>query len=281
MKPAPFAFARPQTVAEALSLLASDSDAKAIAGGQSLVPLMNMRLARPHLLVDLNGIAALDYQRLNGMVSLGALTRHSYLAGNEELGSKAPLVAWATRHIGHVATRSRGTLGGSLAHADPAAELPAVLLALDARVLVAGPAGERSLAMDAFARGFFTTALSDGELVVGVELPPDRMALAWGFDEVARRRADFALAGVTVTVDNAGGELRDARVVAFGVADTPVRLTEVERAVEGKEPGSVTPLLARQARDLAARDVAADSYRLDVVAALTRRVFEDLRDGGA
>ncbi len=281
MKPAPFALARPSTLQESVQLLASDPEAKVIAGGQSLVPLMNMRLARPRLLVDVNGIGALDYRHFNGVVSLGALTRQAYLADDEELRGSAPLVAWASRHIGHVATRSRGTLGGSLAHADPAAELPAVLVALDAEVLIAGPDGQRRLPMEAFKQGFFTTALVDAELVVGVDIPRHRLALAWGFDEVARRRADFALAGIVATVDNTSRALHDARVVAFGVADVPVRLTAVEQAVEGAEQSQVVAALTRHARELVATDLTTDSYRLDVTAALSRRVFENLRNGEA
>jgi aerobic carbon-monoxide dehydrogenase medium subunit len=225
MKPAPFRYARPATAAEAVALLASSpGEAKLLAGGQSLVPLLNMRLVRPAVLVDLNG--ARELERIDagprGGLVLGALVRHADLATSPLVRKRAPLLAEAARHVGHAAIRNRGTLGGSLAHADPAAELPAALLALDATLGLLGPRGMRRVAVADFFRGLLATALADDELLADVTVPATPRG--WGFGEIARRPGDFALAGVAASLD-AGGH---ARVVGFGVADRPVRLIAAE-----------------------------------------------------
>jgi len=225
MKPAPFRYARPATAAEAVALLASSpGEAKLLAGGQSLVPLLNMRLVRPAILVDLNGareLERIDAAPRGGLV-LGALVRHADLATSSLVRERAPLLAEAARHVGHAAIRNRGTLGGSLAHADPAAELPAALLALDATLGLLGPRGTRRVAVADFFRGLLATALADDELLAEVTVPATPRG--WGFGEIARRPGDFALAGVAASLD-AGGH---ARVVGFGVADRPVRLIAAE-----------------------------------------------------
>lgn len=225
MKPAPFRYARPATAAEAVALLASSpGEAKLLAGGQSLVPLLNMRLVRPAVLVDLNGareLERIDAAPRGGLV-LGALVRHADLATSPLVRERAPLLAEAARHVGHAAIRNRGTLGGSLAHADPAAELPAALLALDATLGLLGPRGMRRVAVADFFRGLLATALADDELLADVTVPATPRG--WGFGEIARRPGDFALAGVAASLD-AGGH---ARVVGFGVADRPVRLIAAE-----------------------------------------------------
>jgi len=225
MKPAPFRYARPATAAEAVALLASNhGEAKLLAGGQSLVPLLNMRLARPAVLVDLNG--ARDLGRIeptpDGGLALGALVRHADLAASPLVRERAPLLAAAARHVGHAAIRNRGTLGGSLAHADPAAELPAAALALDATLGLLGPRGMRRVAAAEFFRGLLSTALAADELLAEVIVPA--AAEGWGFAEVARRPGDFALAGVAASLDGGGR----ARVVGFGVADRPLRLRAAE-----------------------------------------------------
>ena len=225
MKPAPFRYARPATAAEAVALLASTpGEAKLLAGGQSLMPLLNMRLARPAVLVDLNG--ARELARIepapDGGLALGALVRHTDLAASPLVRERAPLLAAGARHVGHVAIRNRGTLGGSLAHADPAAELPAAALALDATLGLLGPRGMRRIAAADFFRGLLSTALAADEVLAEVIVPA--AAPGWGFAEIARRPGDFALAGVAVTLDGRA----HARIVGFGLADRPVRLRGAE-----------------------------------------------------
>ena len=228
MKPAPFRYARPATAAEAVALLAAGGgEAKLLAGGQSLVPLLNMRLVRPAVLVDLNG--ARELERIDpapdGGLVLGSLVRHADIAAAPLVRERAPLLAEAARHVGHTAIRNRGTLGGSLAHADPAAELPAALLALDATLGLLGPRGLRRVAAGEFFRGLLVTALAEDELLAEVTVPA--APRGWGFVEIARRPGDFALAGVAASLDGKA----HARVVGFGVADRPVRLRAAEALV--------------------------------------------------
>ncbi len=251
MKPAPFRYARAGTLAEAIALLAAaPEETKLLAGGQSLVPMLNMRLVRPAVLVDVNGLPELTgiTTTADGGLRIGALTRHAELATLPAVRERAPLLAEAARHVGHAAIRNQGTLGGSLAHADPAAELPAALLALDARVRIQGPRGAREVAADAFFRGLLATALEPDEILTAVDVPAQPPG--WGFAEIARRPADFALAGVAVVVGvrhpltlpspPPGGEgVPEAgprelvRLVGFGVGDRPVRLTGAERLLTG------------------------------------------------
>jgi len=229
MKPAPFRYARAGSLAEATALLAeAPGDAKVLAGGQSLVPMLNMRLVRPTVLVDVNGLRELAgiAPTPEGGLRLGALTRHAELAAAPAVIERAPLLAEAARHVGHAAIRNQGTLGGSLAHADPAAELPAALLALGARVRVTGPRGTREIAAGAFFRGLLSTALEADEILIAVEVPAQPPG--WGFAEVARRPGDFALAGVAAVLGEGG-----VRLVGFGVGDRPLRLSSAERLLAG------------------------------------------------
>jgi carbon-monoxide dehydrogenase medium subunit len=229
MKPAPFRYARAGSLAEATALLAeAPGDAKVLAGGQSLVPMLNMRLVRPTVLVDVNGLRELTgiAPTPEGGLRLGALTRHAELAAAPAVIERAPLLAEAARHVGHAAIRNQGTLGGSLAHADPAAELPAALLALGARVRVTGPRGTREIAAGAFFRGLLSTALEADEILIAIEVPAQPPG--WGFAEVARRPGDFALAGVAAVLGEGG-----VRLVGFGVGDRPLRLSSAERLLAG------------------------------------------------
>jgi carbon-monoxide dehydrogenase medium subunit len=237
MKPAPFRYARPSSLAEATALLAAaPGDTKLLAGGQSLVPMLNMRLVRPAVLVDVNGLRELTgiTPLPGGGLRLGALTRHAELAASPLVRERAPLLAEAARHVGHAAIRNQGTLGGSVAHADPAAELPAALVALDARVQVTGPRGAREVAADAFYRGLLATTLEPDEILTALEVPA--RPAGWGFVEIARRPGDFALAGVAVTLPSPslGGEgTEGVRLVGFGVGDRPIRLGGAERVLAG------------------------------------------------
>jgi carbon-monoxide dehydrogenase medium subunit len=239
VKPAPFGYHRPATVAEAVALLdALQDDVKVLAGGQSLVPLMNFRLSVPAELVDINGIAELTGHDVTGdVLRLGALTRHHELERSATVRGAAPLLALAAPYIGHPQIRSMGTLGGSLSHADPAAELPGIMLALDARMVVASARGERIVPAAEFFVSHFTTALEPDELLTAVEVPvaPERTGHA--FLEVAARYGDFALvgAGAAVTVD-ADGVITEARIACTSVAPTPVRAAAAEELLRGATP---------------------------------------------
>jgi aerobic carbon-monoxide dehydrogenase medium subunit len=239
MKPPPFEYAAPRKTEEAVALLAQHGDrAKVLAGGQSLLPLLNFRLARPEVLIDVNRVAELAYVRpLESGVALGALTRQDALERADVVRSRLPIVAEACRMIGHLPIRHRGTVGGSLAHADPAAELPAVMMALDAEMTASRQGGRRTLPADQFFTGIFTTALEPDELLTEVRLPglPPRTGSA--FVEIARRAGDFALVGVAalVTVDD-GGRATRARIALCGAGPTPIRAREAERVLVGARP---------------------------------------------
>jgi CO/xanthine dehydrogenase FAD-binding subunit len=239
VKPAPFGYHRPATVAEAVALLdALQDDVKVLAGGQSLVPLMNFRLSVPAELVDINGIAELTGHDVTGdVLRLGALTRHHELERSATVRGAAPLLALAAPYIGHPQIRSMGTLGGSLSHADPAAELPGIMLALDARMVAASARGERIVPAAEFFVSHFTTALEPDELLTAVEVPVAAERTGHAFLEVAARYGDFALvgAGAAVTVDE-DGAITEARIGCTSVAPTPVRAAAAEELLRGATP---------------------------------------------
>lgn len=249
MRPAPFEYFAPRTVEEALDLLARyGGDCKPLAGGQSLVPLMNMRLARPGVVVDLNRVAALaGVRREAGRLRLGALVRQHALERDEGIAAAAPVLAEAAPLIGHPATRARGTVGGSLVHADPAAELPACMIALDAVFHLRSVRGDRACPAGDFFRGLLATALEPDELLVEIEVPSSPAPrTGHGFVEVARRHGDFALAGACVALSlDAAGVCRHARLVMFGVGDGP-HLARATAALIGERPS--TPRLAEVGR---------------------------------
>lgn len=282
MKPAPFSYVRAKSLEEAVARLDAAADAKILAGGQSLVPMLNMRLSRPTTLVDINGLPGLDGIRAapDGGLVIGALVRHTDLIASPLVRDRAPLLAGATAHVGHRAIRNRGTLGGSLAHADPAAELPAAVLVLDATLVAVGPAGTRRIAAREFFRGPLTTAIEPREILVEIELPGPP-ATAWGFSELARRAGDFALAGAAAVLRPAPGARgrATARVVAFGCGDTPMRLGAAESRLAG---GPIDATVARAAGEAAAASVtpqgdvhASGAYRRHLVAVLTERAVLD------
>lgn len=241
MKPQSFTYHAPQSAAEAVELLAaSGADAKIIAGGQSLVPLLNLRLAAPEHLIDITGIAELsERRRSDRTLRLGAVTRHADLTADPEIGASCPLLPKAARYIGHPQIRTRGTLGGSLSHGDPAAELPAVALALDAVMVIRSVRGERRVPAADFFVGYLTTDLAEDELLVAVEFPVEGHREGSSFGEVAARAGDFAMAGVAATVRlSADGLVEDARIVCMSVAGTPVRARRAEAALRGQAPGA-------------------------------------------
>jgi carbon-monoxide dehydrogenase medium subunit len=231
MKAPSFGYARPSSRGEALALLARHGgEARVLAGGQSLMPILNMRLAAPALLVDINGIADLTGITLEGdTLRIGALTRHREVAESSLVREHLPLVAEAMGHVAHWAVRNRGTFGGSLAMADPAAEMPACCLALDARMVLESAGGRRVVPAEEFFEGIFETALRPEELLVAVELPIPGPSWRAGFAEFARRHGDFALAGCAALAQVEGGALRDLRLVMFGAGDRPLRARKAER----------------------------------------------------
>jgi carbon-monoxide dehydrogenase medium subunit len=230
VKPAPFTYHDPGALPEALALLARHEDARPLAGGQSLMPMLNMRYATPGHLVDLNNVAGLaGIERHDEELVIGAMTRQRDL----ERLPDCPLVSQALAHVGHRQTRNRGTIGGSLCHLDPAAELPAVMLALDATLVIEGQ-GRRELAMAAFPAGFMTTALAPGELLTAIRLPlrPARTA----FVEMARRQGDFAVVGVAVALGIEAGRIARAAIAVCGLGDGPVRCPAGEALLVGRRP---------------------------------------------
>jgi carbon-monoxide dehydrogenase medium subunit len=254
MKPAPFEYVAPTTLDEVLELLARHGgEAKLLAGGQSLIPAMNFRLAQPGLLVDLNPVASLAYLRSdNGGLHIGAMTRQRAVERSAQAAELAPLLHATMPLVAHVQIRNRGTIGGSLAHADPAAELPAVAVAAGATLQLRSARGERRVAADAFYIGLFTTDLAEDEMVVEVSMPSLPAHSGWAIDEVARRRGDYALAGAAaqVMLDEIG-RCQRARLVFFGVGEGPVYAARAEQALIGE---AVTPGLVDEAAALAAAE---------------------------
>src|SRR6185369_10360350 len=225
MKPAPFEYHRPASLLETFDLLERyGDDGRVLAGGQSLVPALNMRLATPRAVIDINRLPGLDGIRLapEGLV-IGALARHESVERSPLVREHAPLLGMAMPHVGHEAIRTRGTFGGSLALADPAAELPACVVALDAIIRVEGRGGRRDVEAADFFRGIYTTALEPGELVTAVVIPRAQPRWRFEFRELARRHGDFALVGLAAEARPANGALEDCRLVFFGVGPAPVR----------------------------------------------------------
>ncbi|MAG32576.1 MAG: molybdopterin dehydrogenase [Deltaproteobacteria bacterium] len=284
MKPAQFEFAAPDTLTEAISLLQQheEGDVKIIAGGQSLLPLLSMRMARPEFLVDLNRIAELRYIRLEGdWLAIGAMTSKRDVERSELVRERQPALLAATQLVGHQQIRNRGTVGGSMAHADPAAEYPALALALGAELQAVGPAGERRIAAEDFFQSYLMTALEPTEVLTEVRIPVLEPATGWSFLEVARRHGDFALGGAAATVRlDSKGDFSDVRLVLFGVSAASLRLREVEQLLTGQPPSET---LFREAGDRASQGIedplsdvhASAEYRRHLAGVLTIRALEE------
>lgn len=282
MKPAPFEYHGPATVDEALSLLAEHGgDAKPLAGGQSLVPAMNFRLAEPAVLVDLNGVDELFYLDDSPPEGLriGAMTRQRTVERSRLVGRCAPLLHETMPFIAHAQIRNRGTIGGSVAHADPAAELPAVMLALGGRFRVRRVGGERWIAAGEFFTGLFMTALEPDELLVEIVVPPPPPRSGYAFREVSRRHGDYALAGVATMVRlDDHGRCEEARIALLSVGDGPVSAAQAAEGLAGQVPDASA--IAAAAHTAAERDIdpAADihatvAYRRHLARILTRRAL--------
>jgi aerobic carbon-monoxide dehydrogenase medium subunit len=267
----------PKTVPEAVGLLAEHLDeASVLAGGQSLIPLLALRLARPEVLIDINGIAELSgVSATDGWVAIGAMTREYAAEESETVAGTVPLLAAALPLIGHEAIRSRGTIGGSLAHADPAAELPAVARALDAEFVVCGQSGERVVRAAEWFEGYLTTSRRPDELLTEVRFPAAGRGTGVSFQEVARRHGDFAIVGLAASLTLSEGAISDARLAFAGMSDVPVRAAGAEDLLVGERPSA-------ELFDEAARRATGDidppgdlhgspGYRKKVAAALVRR----------
>lgn len=233
MKPAPFAYEKVRTLKEAFALLSKHKDdARLLAGGQSLIATLNMRLSAPKLLIDINGIKGLDGIAKKGkVVEIGALARHAQVERSDMIAEHAPLIARAMPYIGHPAIRNRGTFGGSIAFADPAAELPACLLALDGEIEIAGPKGKRKVKAEAFFKGLFETALKPNEVLAAVRVPAAGKDTRTGFAELARRHGDYAIVGLAASARATPKGLADVRLAYFGVGATPMRAKKSEAAL--------------------------------------------------
>ena len=289
MKLPPVEYEAPRTIAEAIDLLAEHLDeASVLAGGQSLIPLLALRLARPAVLIDINGIDGLSgVSATGGWVAIGAMTREYVAENSETVTDAVPLLAAALPLIGHEAIRSRGTIGGSLAHADPAAELPAVARALDAQFVVRGQSGERMIPAAQWFQGYLTTSRRPDELLLEVRFPAAGRGTGVSFQEVARRHGDFAIVGLAASLVFSGGVISDARLAFAGISDVPVRAAAAEDLLVGERPSTeLFDEAARRATDDV--DPPADlhgssDYRKTVAAAMVRRglraAADNVREG--
>lgn len=277
MKPALFDYTAPETITEAIAALAAEPTARPLAGGQSLIPMMNFRLSRPAALVDLRKVAALrGIVVADGTIRIGAMTRHRELETHPDAGRANPLIAEVMANVAHIAIRNRGTVGGSIAHADSAAELPCMLVATGGAVCASGPDGERIVAADDLFSFHMSTTLEQAEVLTEVRIPTLAPATGHAFEEFARRRGDYALAGVCALITLDGdGTCAQARLAGCGIGSRPVRLVAAEDALRGRpvddgalrEAGEVAKAHVTAPDDLQA----SDSYRKDLLAALVRR----------
>lgn len=277
MKPALFDYVAPETVADAVEALAADETARPLAGGQSLIPTMNFRLSTPTRLVDLRRIEALRGVTVaDGQIRIGAMTRHRELETHKGANQAQPLIGEVMANVAHIAIRNRGTIGGSIAHADSAAELPCLLVASGGTVSVTGPGGQRTVDAEELFKFHMTTSLDQSEILTEVRLPVLPQATGYAFEEYARRRGDFALAGVcTLITLDADGTCTEARLAGCGIGSRPIRLAAAEDALRGTVIDEAT---LKQAGE-AAKDYvtlpgdlqASEAYRRDLLAALVRR----------
>jgi CO/xanthine dehydrogenase FAD-binding subunit len=284
MKPARFSYTDPTALDDVTALLAQlGAEAKLLAGGQSLMPVLNMRLSRTDYLIDLNRVSELDYvEGADGVVKIGALSRHDGLFNAGLIVQACPLLFKAIPHIGHTAIRYRGTAGGSLVHADPSAELPAVMCALDAELTLTSSKGKRVVPASEFFLTYFTTAIAPEEVLTELSVPVAPRHAGSAVVELARRHGDFAIAGVAAMLTASEGRVDAARLCAFGVDEVPRRLTEVERMVAGE---MLSPELLAEAAECATSLVepetdmhASASYRREMTGVLTRRALEEAFD---
>lgn len=286
MKPASFEYHDPPTLGEALDLMARFGDqARPLAGGQSLVPLMNFRLLRPAHLIDLNGVSELNYLKVaNGTLRIGAITRQRALEHSADVAGRWPLLLDATAFIGHIQIRNRGTVGGSLAHAFPSAELPIAMVTLDASMVVCAKTNQRSVRAEEFFLSYMTTAIEPGELLTEIQVPALPANTGWSYQEVSRRHGDFALAGAaSVVALDSNGNINHARLTLTGT--TPIRAEQAERSLLGEKPSeALFKDAARRATENLEQDSdihASAEYRRAACAALARRALAQAAERAA
>ncbi|HET9491318.1 MAG TPA: xanthine dehydrogenase family protein subunit M [Methylomirabilota bacterium] len=283
MKPPRFEYHAPRTLEEAVSLLDRyRGEAKVLAGGQSLMPLLNFRLVRPAALIDLNRITALDYIRqVDGQVRFGAMTRQRAVEFSSVIRQHLPLLTEATRWVGHLPIRTRGTIGGSIAHADPAAEYPAVLAALEGEVVARSPRGERTVRASELFQTYLTTTLAPDEILTEVRLPVAPAGAGYAFEEFARRHGDFAIVGIAAVVTVDGRRVVRARLATAGASPVPVRLWPAEEILERDGLGDeAIDAAAARARELVEPDSdihASADYRRHLTGVLTARALKRAR----
>jgi carbon-monoxide dehydrogenase medium subunit len=277
VKPAPFAYAKARSVEDAVRLLGEHGDgARLLAGGQSLMATLNMRLSQPSILIDLNGIPGLDGIALHdGEVAIGALVRHAAVAKSDVIISHVPLIALAMPHIGHPAIRNRGTVGGSIAFADPAAELPACFLALGGEADITGARGTRRVKADDFFIGLYETAIGEGDMLTAIRLRVATPGMRYGFAELSRRHGDYALAGLAASARADGSSLKDVRLAYFGVGLTPLRARGAEAALAA---GSIDDAVKALGADLDPPDDIQETraVKMHLAGVLLRRVAAQL-----
>jgi len=276
MKPAPFEYCRPSTVPDAVGALAATESGRVLAGGQSLIPAMNFRLTDVSVLVDIGHIEGLDAVTCGpGGVTVGAAATQTSVLNDDDAAAAVPGLRAALRHVGHLQIRNRGTVCGSLAHADPAAELPALAVATDAVIGVTGPAGERQIHAGDFFAGPFWTALEDAEMITDVRFPVPPAGSVTTVDEISRRAGDFAVTGLVAVLETGDGAVRSARLVGFGLGGVPARLPTAEAAISGwaldHPTDALTEAVVADAADTFDDIHATAWYRREAVAALTAR----------
>jgi carbon-monoxide dehydrogenase medium subunit len=278
VKPAPFAYERARSLDHAIELLRKEPEARVLAGGQSLIATLNMRLSQPRLLVDINHVDALKgIEKYGDGLRIGALTRYAEAERSAEIARHAPLIAKALPFIGHPAIRNRGTIGGSIAFGDPAAELPACFVALDGEAVIAGPSGTRVVKADAFYKGLFESALTPRDVLTAIRIPVATGETRTAFAELARRHGDYAIAGLAAMARAAGKALSDIRLVFFSVGTTPVRAGGAEMALAG---GDLEGAVAALANDLdPPNEVQASAVvKRHLAGVLLRRVAKELME---
>ncbi|MCR0985587.1 FAD binding domain-containing protein [Roseomonas populi] len=271
MKPARFDYARPETLSDALAILADGgAEASVLAGGQSLMPMLNLRMARPGMLVDINRIPGLDAIALaDGVLSIGARARHAEVLASPLVRQAAPLLAQALHHVAHPAIRNRGTLGGSLALADPAAEMPACVTCLGATIVLASASGKRRVAAEKFFLGVYATAIEPGELILHVEIPAIRPGWTHAFQEVSRRHGDYAMAGLALALRRDGSRVAEARIALCGVESATRRQAEAEAALVSGGVGAACQMLG--GLDAMGGDEVTAAHRIHLARVLLRR----------
>ena len=278
MKPAAFDYIAPNSLEAAVeAIAAANGDGKVLAGGQSLMPLLNFRMTRPTVVVDLMHIPGMSFIELRGnAVAIGAMTRHADLEFSDLVAQKLPVMAAAMRHVAHLAIRNKGTIGGSLSHADPAAELPMLAVFYGATIRVQGSNGRRDIAAEDFFVSALTNCLDPDEIVFEIDFPVLTSHAGWAFEEVARRFGDFALASIAVSLEVLDSRIVDARVAVMGVADTPRRLREAEDALRGEGEPKTAAKFGKIVRACVSPEsdihVSAE-YRKNLIGALAERAF--------